>query len=279
MVRFLVQLEISLALNFSLTLLLWSATFNAQLLDGLSGNAAQTFMSRINAATFLACYLEPSWGQSWNLLHALLSCCSCILCSNVQTQTMAILLNTESGNTWLFHVSLRAASHGFGKWLKTFSVSKILICPTSCESPAEHVCCGVCLQSELCGVLPHIPGDTVDLRRFLQWGGRRCSGIGVHNRQTNIFHRLHEVQQEKVIYSIANCVMFLTEMTLCKVRILTVCSGFTGCMVFTWPWSCLPLCLYWVWLDSCVECSTSTLTSTSEDFTSSSSFTITNKAF
>lgn len=186
MVRFLVQLEISLALNFSLTLLLWAATFNAQLLDGWSGNAAQTFMSRINAATFLACDLEPSWGQNWNLLHALLSCCSCILCSNVQTQTMGTrgssmlaweLRHTDLGNDW-----------------------------RHCQCPKfwfEHVCCGVCSQSELCGVLPHIPGDTVDLRHFLQRGDRRCSGIGVHNRQTNIFHRLREVQQEKVIYPIA----------------------------------------------------------------------------
>lgn len=149
------------------------------------------------------------------------------------------------------------------------------------------MCCGVCLQSELCGVLPHFPGGAVDLRYALQWGDRSCRGTGVHIRPTNIFQRLCQVHQEKVIYltntifnQISKCVICfkyaVTEMTLkyslsdfvqCE-NFDWVLSGSAGCVVFTWRWLSLPFCLYWDWLEYCMEYYTSTLTSTSEDFTS-----------
>lgn len=37
-----------------------------------------------------------------------------------------------------------------------------------CDNQVEYMCRGVCLQSELCGVLPPIPGSTVDLWYVLQ---------------------------------------------------------------------------------------------------------------
>lgn len=99
----------------------------------------------------------------------------------------------------------------------------------------DWACC-VCLQPELCGVLPNLPGDHVDLRLVLQWGDCCRGRTGVHGRTADLLQRICQVYQEKVTYLCGGRVF--TEylpLCLCNMNAIQLChdqNDWSACDIF-----------------------------------------------
>lgn len=107
---------------------------------------------------------------------------------------------------WLIGATFEKFHKDFSWWItskKYNGENKYLIHRSSNVTSNERTCrrsyiSFVCLQSELCGVLPPVLGESVDLWDVLQRGASCSNRFGLHGGQAALLQRLHPVHQEKV---------------------------------------------------------------------------------